>query len=157
MKLGDEAPEFELADETGAVRRLSDLLASGPVVLFFYPGAMTPICTKESCHFRDLKSEFDALGAQPVGISADDVGKQKKFADTYSFGFPLLSDPDGTVAKAYGVYRNISVLPNKRATFVIGRDRRIIDVIKSEIRAAVHADKALEALGREAAAGGVGH
>jgi peroxiredoxin Q/BCP len=157
MKPGDQAPEFELTDETGTVRRLSDLLASGPVVLFFYPGAMTPICTKESCHFRDLKAEFDALGAQPVGISADTVGKQKQFADTYSFGFPLLSDPDRTVAKAYGVYRNIPGLPNKRATFVIGRDGRLLDVIKSELRAGVHADRALHALGDQAPTGGVGH
>ena len=157
MKPGDQAPEFELPDETGATRRLSDLLASGPVVLFFYPGAMTPVCTKESCHFRDLKAEFDALGAQPVGISADAVGKQKQFADTYSFGFPLLSDEDGTVAKAYGVHRNISILPNKRVTFVIGRDGRILDVVRSELRAGVHADRALKVLGEQAAAGGVGH
>ena len=155
MKPGDQAPEFELADETGTPRRLSDLLASGPVVLFFYPGAMTPVCTKESCHFRDLKAEFDALGAQPVGISADTVGKQKKFADTYSFGFPLLSDADGTAAKAYGVNRGFPGLPNKRTTFVIGRDGRILDIVRSELRASVHADRALEVLGDQAPAGGV--
>lgn len=157
MKTGDQAPEFELADETGATRRLSDLLASGPVVLFFYPGAMTPVCTKESCHFRDTRAEFDALGAQPVGISADTVGKQKQFADTYGFGFPLLSDTDATVAKAYGVHRNLPGLPNKRATFVIGRDGRVLDIVRSELRASVHADRALEALGKQATPGGVGH
>ncbi len=157
MKPGDKAPEFELADETGATRRLSDMLTSGPVVLFFYPGAMTPVCTKESCHFRDLKAEFDALGAQPVGISADTVGKQKQFADTYSFGFPLLSDPDGTVARAFGVRRNLSLLPTKRATFVIGTDGRILDVVRSELRAGVHADRALEVLADQAGAGGASH
>ncbi len=157
MKPGDQAPAFELTDETGTTRRLSDLLSSGPVVLFFYPGAMTPVCTKESCHFRDLKAEFDALGAQPVGISADTVDKQKKFADTYSFGFPLLSDTDATVAKSYGVHRNLPGLPNKRATFVIGRDGRILDIVRSELRASVHADRALHVLGDEAVGGGVGH
>ncbi|MCU4183241.1 peroxiredoxin [Acidiferrimicrobium sp. IK] len=156
MKPGDQAPDFELADETGTTTRLSDLLARGPVVLFFYPGAMTPVCTKESCHFRDLKAEFDALGAQPVGISADNVDKQKQFADTYSLGFPLLSDRDATVAKAYGVHRSLPGLPNKRATFVIGRDGRVLDVVRSELRASVHADRALEVLGQQAPAGGVG-
>ena len=70
------------------------LLAGGPVVLFFYPAAMTYGCTKESCHFRDLKAEFAAVGAQPVGISADQVDKQRQFDEKESLGFPLLSDPD---------------------------------------------------------------
>ena len=69
-------------------------------MLYFYPAAMTPGCTAESCHFRDLSAEFAALGAQRVGISADAVDKQKQFSDKYSFDFPLLSDPDGQVARA---------------------------------------------------------
>ena len=81
MDEGDLAPDFELPDENGAVRRLSDFLEDGPVVLFFYPAAMTPGCTAESCHFRDLQAEFDEVGAQRVGISADQVEKQKRFSD----------------------------------------------------------------------------
>lgn len=154
MEPGEQAPDFELPDETGTARRLSEMLAHGPVVLFFYPGAMTPVCTKESCHFRDLHADFAALGAQPVGISADDVGKQKAFSDKYSFGFPLLSDADGSVARAYGTARAVSALPNKRATFVIGSDGRIIEVIKSELRASVHADRALASLTAGASSGG---
>lgn len=154
MKPGDQAPDFELPDETGTARRLSEMLTRGPVVLFFYPGAMTPVCTKESCHFRDLHAEFEALGAQPVGISADAIGKQKAFSEKYSFGFPLLSDADGTVARAYGTARAVSALPNKRATFVIGSDGRIIEVIKSELRASVHADRALASLAAGATSGG---
>jgi peroxiredoxin Q/BCP len=76
MHRGDRVPDFELPDQTGASRRLSDLLTGGPVVLFFYPAAMTTGCTKESCHFRDLAAEFAAVGAQRVGISADTVDKQ---------------------------------------------------------------------------------
>ena|SRR5438067_9459989 len=100
MKPGEKAPDFALPDETGTTRKLGDLLADGPVVLFFYPAAMTPGCTKESCHFRDLKREFDDVGAQRVGISADQVDKQKQFSDKYTFDFPLLSDPDKTVARS---------------------------------------------------------
>jgi peroxiredoxin Q/BCP len=147
MDVGDTAPDFELPDENGQPRRLSDFLEDGPVVLFFYPAAMTPGCTAESCHFRDLKSEFDAVGAQRVGISADPVEKQKRFSDKHSFDYPLLSDPDGTVATLFGVRRRFTALsPTKRATFVIGTDQKIRAVIQSELRMGVHADRALAAL-----------
>jgi len=146
MRTGDVVEDFELLDQEGTPRKLSGFLADGPVVLFFYPAAMTPGCTAESCHFRDLKSEFAAVGAQRVGISADQVDKQKQFADKHGFDYPLLSDPDATVAKSFGVHRNFSPLPTKRTTFVIGTDSRIVEVIKSEVRMSVHADKALDAL-----------
>ena len=138
--------DFELPDETGTPRKLSDFLANGPVVLFFYPAAMTYGCTKESCHFRDLKSEFEALGAQRVGISADAVEKQRQFSDKHQFDYPLLSDTDRTVAAQFGVKRGLSILPNKRATFVIGTDSTVVAVINSEINMSQHADRALEAL-----------
>ena len=154
MHVGDVAPDFELPDENGTPRRLSDYLASGPVVLFFYPAAMTPVCTAESCHFRDLAAEFEAVGAQRVGISADAVDKQKQFSDKHSFDYPLLSDPDGAVATQFGVRRRLTMIsPTKRATFVIGADGKIMAVIASEVRMNVHADRALEAL-RAASAGG---
>jgi peroxiredoxin Q/BCP len=146
VKTGDEVPDFELPDQSGTPRKLTEFLADGPVVLFFYPAAMTPGCTRESCHFRDLKAEFEAVGANRVGISADPVDKQKRFADKYEFDFPLLSDPDATVAKLFGVHRNFSLAPTKRTTFVIGADHRVLDVIKSEINMNTHADKALAAL-----------
>jgi len=147
MDTGDLAPDFELSDEDGVPRRLSELAADGPVVLFFYPAAMTPGCTAESCHFRDMKAEFEAVGAQRVGISADQVAKQKQFSDKHEFDYPLLSDPDGSVATQFGVRRKITVLtPTKRATFVIGSDLRVLGVIKSEVRMNLHADKALEIL-----------
>lgn len=147
MREGDLAPDFELPDENGTPRRLSDLVAAGPVALFFYPAAMTPGCTAESCHFRDLKAEFEEAGAQRIGISADQVEKQKRFSDKHSFDYPLLSDPDGTVATQFGVRRRFTaLLPTKRATFVIGTDRKIAAVISSEVRMNVHADRALDAV-----------
>jgi len=117
------------------------------VVLFFYPAAMTPGCTAESCHFRDMKAEFEAVGARRVGISADAVEKQKRFSDKHSFDYPLLSDPDGAVATQFGVRRRFTMLsPTKRSTFVIGPDLLVIDVIQSEMRFSHHADRALEVL-----------
>jgi peroxiredoxin Q/BCP len=146
MKTGDVVEDFALPDETGTTRRLSELLESGPVVLFFYPAAMTTGCTRESCHFRDLKGEFEQVGAQRVGISADKVEKQRQFSDKHSFDFPLLSDPDRAVAMQFGVKRGLNILPNKRATFVIDTDRRVLAVIASEVNMNTHADRALEVL-----------
>lgn len=146
MHKGDVVPDFELPDQTGTPRKLSDLLAQGPVVLFFYPAAMTYGCTKESCHFRDLAAEFTAIGAQPVGISADSVEKQKRFDEKESLGFTLLSDPDRAVAAQLGVKRGVEFLKVKRTTFVIDTDRTILDVIHSEISMGSHADKALALL-----------
>jgi peroxiredoxin Q/BCP len=146
MHKGDTVPDFELPDQTGTPRTLSGFLANGPVVLFFYPAAMTYGCTKESCHFRDLSAEFAAVGAQPVGISADSVDKQKQFDEKESLGMPLLSDPDHAVAAQLGAKRGASFLPNKRMTFVIDTDRKILDVFHSEISMGSHADKALALL-----------
>jgi thioredoxin-dependent peroxiredoxin len=151
---GDLVDDFELPDETGTPRKLSGFLATGPVVLFFYPAAMTKGCTMESCHFRDLAKEFAEVGAVRVGISRDSVSKQQQFADKYSFGYPLLSDPDGRVARQFGVRRPLPLGPlaTKRMTFVIGTDRRVLEVIHSEVSMDSHADRALEVLRARAAA-----
>jgi peroxiredoxin Q/BCP len=150
MNIGDEVPDFELPDQSGTPRRLSTLLADGPVVLFFYPAAMTTGCTKEACHFRDLAAEFQAAGVQRVGISRDDVAKQKQFADKHSFDYPLLADVDGAVAGTFGVKRGkIGArlgAPVKRWTFAIGTDRRVVAAIHSEVNMDTHADEALAAL-----------
>jgi peroxiredoxin Q/BCP len=122
------------------------MVKDGPVVLFFYPAAMTAGCTKESCHFRDLNAEFSSLGAQPVGISMDSVDRQSQFSKKNGFGFPLLADDDGVVARHYGVKRALGFLKVKRATFIIGEDMVVRDVIHSEVNMNSHADLALEAL-----------
>ena len=146
MRTGDLVEDFELPDQTGTPRRLTTLLSEGPVVLFFYPAALTKGCTQESCHFRDLGAEFAALGAQRVGISMDTVDKQAAFSEKHSFDYPLLADTDGEVAKAYGVKRKLDLLRTKRSTFVIGQDRRLLEQISSETSMNKHADRALEVL-----------
>ena len=149
MNPGDLAPDFSLTDQSGQTLRLSELVSNGPVVLFFYPVALSTGCTKETCHFRDLRSEFKKIGAQPIGISMDEVTKQAEFAAVNNLDYPLLSDADGSVATAYGVKRAFDVLKTRRSTFVIGRDQRVIKVIKSEINMNKHADEALAALSQQ--------
>ena len=132
MKLGDQIDDFELPDETGTPRRLSEMLRTGPVVLFFYPIASSGGCTQEACHFRDLAAEFAAA---------------------HSLGYPLLSDAGHTVAKRLGAFRWFlpGGLHTRRMTFVIGHDGRLIDRIASETRFDLHADQALAALRQDAA------
>jgi peroxiredoxin Q/BCP len=146
VDVGAKVEDFALPDETGTQRRLSELLAGGPVVLFFYPAALTPGCTAEACHFRDLAAEFAAVGARPVGISGDPVDRQQEFSGRHTLGFPLLSDEDGTVRERFGVRRGFSLAPTKRVTFVIDEDRTVVEVVRSEVRMSAHADRALAAL-----------
>src|SRR3954451_11276043 len=145
LKAGDVVPDFEGTTDKGESIRLSDALLKGPVVLFFYPAAMTYGCTIESCHFRDMAAEFAEVGAQRVGISADSVDKQAQFVAKNSFDYPLIADTDRTIAKIFGVTR-MGPLPNKRVTFVIDTDSRVLDAISSETRMNSHADKALDVL-----------
>jgi thioredoxin-dependent peroxiredoxin len=170
MIAGDKAPDFTLYDHTGRPRTLSALASTGPVVLFFFPLASSPICTAQACHFRNLSDEFARLGAQRVGISTDTVDKQAHFARQRAFDYPLLSDSDGVVSELFGVHRGrlsklrgsvltrdesrrgrhtrrrgllARLLPVRRTTFVIDTDRTILKVVSSEVRAMVHADQTL--------------
>ena len=107
MDIGDVVDDFELPDETGTRASSATSSRTGPVVLFFYPAAMTKGCTEESCHFRDLGAEFAEVGAQRLGISADTVEKQHQFSEKHDFDYPLLSDADGVVATQFGVRRKL--------------------------------------------------
>ncbi|MHB8378981.1 MAG: peroxiredoxin [Acidimicrobiales bacterium] len=146
MQRNDLVDDFTLLDQDGNPRTLSTMLRDGPVVLFFYPAALSPGCTQESCHFRDLKAEFDQLGAQPVGISMDSAERQAEFAQKNGFDYPLLADVDGEVAHQFGVKRSLNFLKVKRASFVIGPDRRVREIITSEVSMNAHADRALAVL-----------
>jgi thioredoxin-dependent peroxiredoxin len=150
MRVGDKVADFELPDQDGEPRQLSSMLADGPVVLFFYPAAMTLGCTREACHFRDLAAEYAAAGVQRVGISRDGIAKQKQFADKHTFDYPLLSDEAGAVAELFGVARGAVGtrirLPVKRWTFAIGQDSVVVAIVHSEFDMSTHADRALAAL-----------
>jgi peroxiredoxin Q/BCP len=120
--VGEAAPDFRLQDQNFKWHGLGDY-AGQWVVLYFYPKADTPGCTTEACEFRDNIFAFQALGAAVMGISVDDVGSQKEFADKYHLPFPLLSDASQDTARSYGVLRESGVA--NRHTFVIGPDGRI--------------------------------
>jgi peroxiredoxin Q/BCP len=128
LKVGDPAPDFTLPDQDGKPVALKDLLASGPVILAFYPKAFTSGCTKQNSAFRDHYAEVSAKGAQVVGISTDDVATQKRFRDELKLPYPLLSDAGGKVAGQYaGTMPVVGVA--SRANFVIGQDGKIAQIV----------------------------
>jgi peroxiredoxin Q/BCP len=154
IEKGDVVDDFELSDQDGVPRRLTTLLVDGPVVLFFYPAALSSGCTVEACNFRDLAAEFREAGAQRVGISRDLPARQKKFAELNNFDYPLLSDPDSKVAAALGVKRRLPLGPlsTKRITLVIDTDRKVLEVIHYETNMQDHAARALQTLATRNAA-----
>jgi thioredoxin-dependent peroxiredoxin len=139
---GQPLPDLDVTLHTGERTRLSELAADGPLVVFFYPKAFTGGCTAEACHFRDLAAEFADVGASRVGISRDDVETQARFADEHGFDYPLLADPDGEVARAFGAKRP-GPLWSKRQTYVVGPDLTLLGTITSETDMEKHADEAL--------------
>ena len=148
VTVGSVAPDFTLPSQSEEMVNLRDFLDRRPVVLFFYPAALSSGCTAEACNFRDLAAEFREAGAQRVGISRDEPARQKQFADKHGFDYPLLSDPDSKVAAAFGVKRRLPLGPlsTKRMTFVIDTDRRVLDVIHAEMNMNDHALQALATL-----------
>ncbi len=142
--VGSQAPEFELADQTGQLHSLEDYRDQW-VVLYFYPKDETPGCTTEACEFRDNIFSFRELNAQILGVSLDDVDSHREFAENHSLPFPLLADVDGTTADAYGVKtRMLGMTVAKRQTFLIAPDGHIAKhyekVTPSEHSAEVIAD-----------------
>lgn len=124
-KEGESAPDFRLQDQNNQWHSLDDFTGQW-LVLYFYPKADTPGCTTEACEFRDNIFAFEDVGAAVVGVSLDDVGSQKEFADKYHLPFPLLSDARQEVATQYGVltsFRDMAVA--SRQTFLISPDGRI--------------------------------
>jgi thioredoxin-dependent peroxiredoxin len=129
LEPGDPAPDFSLTTDTGETLRLADL-AGKRVVLYAYPAAMTPGCTKQACDFRDSLSSLKAAGLEVIGISPDPPAKLAKFRERDGLTFPLLSDPDKSVLIAYGAYgekQNYgrTVQGVIRSTFVIDATGRI--------------------------------
>jgi peroxiredoxin Q/BCP len=103
LTVGDTAPDFTLPDHTGTPRSLSELRGAR-TILYFYPAAMTPGCTKQACDFRDNLASLQAAGYAVVGVSPDKPAKLAKFVDRDSLTFPLLGDPEHAVLEAYGAW-----------------------------------------------------
>ena len=103
LEVGQLAPDFALPDATGRTVRLSDL-RGGPVIVYFYPAAFTPGCTTEACDFRDSLASLQGAGYTVLGLSPDPVEKLAQFADAEQLEYPLLSDEDAEVARAWGAW-----------------------------------------------------
>jgi peroxiredoxin Q/BCP len=102
LRIGDSAPDFELEGTRSQTHRLADYRGSG-VILAFYPGDFTPVCTKQFCSYRDDGDRIEALGLPMVGISPQSVSSHERFAERHGLTVPLLSDPGKEVARRYGV------------------------------------------------------
>jgi peroxiredoxin Q/BCP len=142
-KLGAKAPAFTLQDQTGAKVSLEDF-AGRPVVLYFYPKAMTPGCTVQACGVRDAKVQFAKLGAVVLGVSPDAPARLAKFVEKESLNFTLLGDEDHAIAEKYGVWQEKQMAGRKymgivRTTFLIDRDGKIASLME-KVNTKTHAD-----------------
>lgn len=132
LEVGQAAPAFSLPNQNNETVKLSDFKGKY-VVLYFYPKAMTPGCTTETCNFEQALPDFKNINAVILGASKDSVARQKKFADKHNVQFDLLSDENGTLCEDYGVWQQKKLYGREfmgivRSTFIIGPDAKIIKV-----------------------------
>ncbi len=138
LKTGDTAPDFELVDQHGETRTLSKLLQeSGDLIVYFYPIDFSPVCTAETCAFRDNYEGLDALGIQIIGISPQGHATHKQFADQFNVPFPLLADPKKTAIRAFGVDGPLG-FGVRRVTFHIDASRIIKHRVVSDLFVGSH-------------------
>jgi peroxiredoxin Q/BCP len=121
LVIGKKAPDFSLFDHEGNEVTLSQKTKDAPILLAFYPGDFTPVCTKQLCNYKDNMNEFEKYGLEILGISSNTTEKHKEFDAKYSFPFKLLSDPGGKVAKMYGCSSKLMFGNLSRAVFIINK------------------------------------
>ncbi|WP_405490306.1 thioredoxin-dependent thiol peroxidase [Nocardia sp. NBC_00511] len=141
---GDTAPAFTLPDADGKNVSLSDYRGRR-VIVYFYPAASTPGCTKQACDFRDSLAELEGAGIEVIGISPDKPAKLAKFRDAEKLTFPLLSDPDKEVLQAYGAFGEKMMYGKTvtgviRSTFLVDADGKV-EVAQYNVRATGHVAK----------------
>lgn len=141
LTINQEAPDFILENAFGKKYSLSDYRDRSPVVVYFYPKASTPGCSKQACSIRDEWSKFQENNIQVLGISVDSKEDIEKFIENYDLNFPLLSDNDKSVSKAYGVLNKFGV--SSRVTFIIDKNGIIVEIIKN-VNVSSHADDVFE-------------
>ena len=139
LKTGTKAPDFSLSDENGEQRTLSEFLANGPLILYFYPADFTPGCTKEACSIRDLHDDIIKSGLQIIGVSPQSAESHTRFRETHKLPFPLMADEDKTVIKAYDVNGPLGI-GVRRATFLIDTNGVIQDAVLADVFIGQHTD-----------------
>ena len=139
LKAPARAPEFVLQNDQGADTSLTDLLHSGPLILYFYPADFTPGCTREACAIRDIHQDLVAVGLQVAGISPQDADSHARFRQQHDLPFLLLSDPDKVAIRMYDVDGPLGI-GVRRATFLVNQDRTIHDAMLADVRISRHKD-----------------
>jgi len=147
---GDPAPAFTLPTDDGSTVSLSDLRGR-KVIVYFYPAAMTPGCTKQACDFTDSLASLQGAGYDVLGISPDSPAKLAKFRDNQNLTFPLLSDPEHATLEAYGAWGEKTMYGKKRvgvirSTVVVGADGKVA-VAQYNVKATGHVAKLMRDLG----------
>ncbi|MSR42530.1 MAG: peroxiredoxin [Pedosphaera sp.] len=125
-KAGDKAPVVEGKNQDGQAWKLADFAGKKAVLLYFYPKNDTPGCTKQACGLRDQMGDLKKDGVEVIGVSFDSAESHKKFIAKFNLNFPLLADTDGKIADAFGVRREAGKNIARRASFLIGKDGKII-------------------------------
>lgn len=145
LEVGDNAPDFSATTHDGKTIRLADFLGKRALVLFFYPKDGTPICTKEACAFRDSYDQFIDAGAEVIGVSGDTEESHRTFAQQHKLSFPLISDADGSLRKAFEVPRTMGIFPG-RVTYVIDQAGIIRQIFSAQFASSEHVRQALIAV-----------
>ena len=153
LRIGDRAPDFSATTQDGRTISLSDFLGRRAFVLFFYPKDNTTVCTKEVCSFRDSYEQFTQAGVDVIGVSGDSTASHQAFAAQHRLPFPLISDRDGALRKAFGVSKTLGLIPG-RVTYVIDKNRIIRLIFSALFASHEHVRQALAAVGQLASAHG---
>ncbi len=136
---GSKAPDFILPDENGEEVSLTDILESGPIVLYFYPADFTPGCTKEACSIRDIHDDILSVGLRVIGVSPQDAASHTKFKEKHNLPFTLLSDPEKVAIKMYDVDGPFGV-GVRRATYLISQGAKIQSALQADVLIGRHSD-----------------
>ena len=146
LEVGDQAPEFSGMTQDGKTIRHSDYMGKRGLVIFFYPKDGTPVCTREACAFRDSYEQFVDAGAEVIGVSSDTEESHHAFSREHKLSFPLLSDADGSLRRAFGVPKTFGLFPG-RVTYVIDKEGIIRLIFSAQFASDEHVRQALKAVG----------
>ena len=150
LRVGQKAPPFDVVASNGKRLRLEDYLGTKNVVLYFYPGDFTPVCTKEACGFRDIYDDLASHDTEVIGVSLDEDASHERFVKEHRLPFSLVSDEKKTLTHAYAaasLFRNL-IGKNNRITYVIDKKGVIAGVFDSELRASKHIDGVKELIAK---------
>ena len=150
LRVGEKAPDFDVVSSAGKALQLSDFAGKKNIVLYFYPGDFTPICTKETCGMRDMYADLETKDTEVIGVSVDSNESHQKFAAKYEVPFALVSDAKRELAKSYGATSFLRDILGKtsRITFVIDKKGIIQGIFQGELSAAKHVDGVRDAINK---------